>query len=156
MLANAGYRRLFTAQTISRWGDTVNTVALTVLVFRLTGSGRGVTGAVIAEILPVLLLAPLAGAVVDRQPPVRVMVAADLWRAALAAVLPLAGQRLAAVYVIAFGLSAGTVFFNPAAASVLPSIVAEDELVAANSGLWSAAVISQIALAPLGGALASA
>jgi hypothetical protein len=34
--------------------------------------------------------------------------------------------------------------------------VAEDELVAANSGLWSAAVVSQIALAPLGGALVAA
>jgi hypothetical protein len=50
--------RLVAAQTISRWGDTFNTVALVVLVFRLTGSGLGVTGAVIAEIAPVLLLAP--------------------------------------------------------------------------------------------------
>ena len=55
-----------------------------------------------------------------------------------------------------FGLSAGAVFFNPAAASVLPSIVDEQELVAANSGLWSAAVVSQVALAPLGGALVAA
>ncbi len=47
-------------------------------------------------------------------------------------------------------------FFNPAAASVLPSIASEQELVAANSGLWSAAVISQIALALLGGALVAA
>jgi MFS family permease len=156
VLARPGYRRLFAAQTISRWGDTVNTVALVVLVFRLTGSGLGVSGAVIAEILPVLLLAPVAGAVVDRLPRVRVMVAADLWRAALAAVLPLADHRLAAVYAIAFGLSAGTVFFNPASASVLPAIVDRDELVAANSGLWSAAVISQIALAPAGGALVAA
>jgi MFS family permease len=156
VLANAGYRRLFAAQTISRWGDTVNTVALVVLVFRLTGSGLGVSGAVIAEILPVLMLAPIAGAIVDRLPRVRVMVAADLWRTALAAVLPLADHHLAAVYAIGFGLSAGAVFFNPASASVLPSIVAEDELVAANSGLWSAAVISQIALAPAGGALVAA
>jgi MFS family permease len=57
------------------------------------------------------------------------------------------------VYAVAFGLAAGGVVFNPAANSVLPSIVDEDELVAANSGLWSAAVISQIALAPLAGAL---
>ena len=156
VLAKAGYRRLFAAQTISRWGDTLNTVALVVLVFRLTGSGLGVSGAVIAEILPVLLLAPIAGAVVDRLPRVPVMVAADLWRAALAAVLPLAAHHLAAVYAIAFGLSAGAVFFNPAAASVLPSVVSEDELVAANSGLWTAAVVSQIALAPLGGALVAA
>jgi hypothetical protein len=48
------------------------------------------------------------------------------------------------------------VFFNPAASSVLPSIVDDDELVAANSGLWSAAVISQIALAPLAGAVVAA
>src|SRR5215217_1629180 len=70
VLARPAYRRLFAAQTISRWGDTFNTVALVVLVFRLTGSGLGVTGAVIAEIAPVLLLAPVAGAVIDRLPTV--------------------------------------------------------------------------------------
>jgi MFS family permease len=156
VLANSGFRRLFAAQAVSRWGDTANTVALVVLVFQLTGSGLKVTGAVIAEILPVLLLAPVAGAVADRLPRIWVMVTADLWRTGLAALLPLASQHLAAVYVIAFGLSAGGVFFNPAAASVLPAIVGEDELIAANSGLWSAAVISQIALAPLAGAMVAA
>jgi predicted MFS family arabinose efflux permease len=156
VLAKPTYRRLFAAQTISRWGDTFNTVALVVLVFRLTGSGLGVTGAVIAEIAPVLLLAPIAGAVIDRLPRVQVMIAADLWRMALAALLPLVDQHLVAVYAVAFGLAAGSVFFNPAASSVLPSIVDDDELVAANSGLWSAAVVSQIALAPLAGALVAA
>jgi MFS family permease len=151
VLANPAYRRLFAAQTVSRWGDTFNLVALVVLVFQLTGSGLSVSGVVVAEIAPVLLLAPLAGVVVDRLPRVRVMVAADLWRMTLAGVLPLVDQHLAAVYAVAFGLAAGAVFFNPAAASVLPSVVADDELVAANSGLWSAAVISQIALAPLAG-----
>ena len=156
VLARPAYRRLFVAQTVSRWGDTFNTVALVVLVFRLTGSGLGVTGAVIAEIAPVLLLAPIAGAVVDRLPRVRVMIAADLWRMALAAALPLVDHQLVAVYAVVFGLAAGGVFFNPAASSVLPGIVDEEELIAANSGLWSAAVISQIALAPLAGALVAA
>jgi MFS family permease len=156
VLANPAYRRLFAAQTVSRWGDTFNLVALVVLVFRLTGSGLGVSGVVVAEIAPVLLLAPVAGVVADRLPRVRVMVAADLWRMALAGVLPLVDQHLLAVYAVAFGLAAGAVFFNPAASSVLPSIVDEEELVAANSGLWSAAVISQIALAPLAGALIAA
>ena len=129
---------------MSRWGDTVNTVGLVVLVFALTGSGLGVTGVVIAEIGPVLLLAPVAGAVADRLPRVRVMVAADLWRMGLAGLLPLVDGQLVAVYAVAVGLAAGAVFFNPAAASALPSVVEEDELVAANSGLWSAAVVSQI------------
>jgi MFS family permease len=156
LLASSGYRRLFAAQTISRWGDIANTVALVVLVFQLTGSGLKVSGVVIAEILPVLLLAPVAGMVADRLPRIRVMVAADLSRTGLAALLPLASGHLAAVYAVAFGLSAGGVFFNPAAASVLPAVVSEDELIAANSGLWSAAVISQIALAPLAGAVVTA
>src|SRR5438552_8387347 len=133
VLAKPGYRRLFAAQTVSRWGDTMNTVALVVLVFQLTGSGLGVSGGVIAEILPVLLLAPVAGAIVDHLPRVRVMVGADLTRMVLAGVLPLVDQHHVAVFAVAFGLSAGSVFFDPASASALPSIVTEDELVAANS-----------------------
>jgi len=45
------------------------------------------------------------------------------------------------------------VFFNPAAGSLLPALVTDDELVAANSGIWSAAVLSQILVAPLAGLL---
>ena len=47
----------------------------------------------------------------------------------------------------------GAVFFTPAASSVLPALVSRDELVAANTGIWTAAVVSQIALAPLAGIL---
>ncbi len=148
-----GFRRLFAAQTISRWGDTFNAVALVILVFRLTGSGLKVAGTVSFEIAPVLLLGFLAGAVVDRHPRRRTMVIADLGRAAVAVVLALFGHNLAVIYAAAFGLSVGTVFFNPAAASLLPSVVDPHDVVQANSALWSAAVISQIALAPLAGAL---
>lgn len=147
------FRRLWVAQTVSRWGDVFWTVAVALLVLRLTGSGVGVAGVVVAEILPVVLLGPLAGVVVDHVSPRRVMVAADLWRAALAAVLPFVDGNVAAVYAVAFGLSAGSAFFGPAAASLLPALVDEDQLVAANSGLWSAAVLSQIALAPVAGAV---
>jgi MFS family permease len=156
VLAKPAYRRLFAAQTISRWGDTFNTVALVVLVFRLTGKGLGVTGVVIAEITPVLALAPAAGVLADRLPRVRLMVAADLWRMTLAGVLPLVDQHLLAVYAVAVGLSAGQVLFNPAASATLPAIVDEEELVAGNSGLWSAAVTSQIALALVAGLMVAA
>jgi hypothetical protein len=45
------------------------------------------------------------------------------------------------------------VFFNPAAGSLLPALVGDDDLVAANSGIWSAAVLSQVLLAPVAGLL---
>ena len=52
------------------------------------------------------------------------------------------------------GVDFGTddlVFFKPAAQAVLPALVRERDLVAANSGVWTAAVVSQIVLAPLAG-----
>jgi MFS family permease len=156
VFAQPAYRRLWSARTVSQWGDVFATVALALLVFDLTGSALGVSAVVLAEILPVLLLAPLAGTLVDRLPRVAVMVVADLWRAALAVALIILGDNVAAVYVIAFGLSLGAMLFNPAANSVLPALVRDDELVAANSGVWTAAVLSQIALAPLAGVLYTA
>jgi MFS family permease len=151
-----GYRRFWAARTASQCGDVFATVALALLVFDLTGTAVGVSAVVLAEILPVLLLGSLAGTVVDRLSRIRVMVAADLWRAVLALALILVGDHVAAVYAIAFGLSAGAVLFNPAANSALPTLVADDELIAANSGIWTAAVFSQIALAPVAGVLYAA
>lgn len=151
LLRQPPYRRLWMARTVSQWGDAFNTVALALLVYTLTGSGLGVSAVVVAEIIPVLALAPVAGALVDRLSRVPVMIVADLARAILAFALPFVDAQLFAVYAVAFGLSTAGVFFNPAAQSVLPSLVRERELVAANSGLWTAAVISQVVLAPLAG-----
>ena len=156
VFAHPGYRRLWSARTASQCGDIFATVALALLVFDLTGSALGVSAVVFAEILPVLLLAPLAGTLVDRLPRIQIMIAADVWRALLAGSLIVLGDHVAAVYVIAFGLSVGAVLFNPAANSAVPALVDDSELVAANSGIWTAAVLSQIALAPLAGLLYTA
>jgi MFS family permease len=155
VLARPGYRRLWAARTVSQAGDVVQFTTLALLVFQLTGSGLGVSGLVLAEIAPVLLLAPLAGPLVDRWPRVAVMVGADVWRLAAAAALALWHDDVAGVYALAFCLSAGSVFFSPAANSMLPTLVRDEELVAANSGIWSAAVLIQVALAPIAGLLAT-
>ena len=140
---------------MSQCGDVAQFTTVALVVLHLTGSGLGVSGVVIAEILPVLLLAPWAGAIVDRLSRVKVMVSADIWRLAMVAVLVFWHENAAVVYAVAFGLSAGSVFFNPAANSLLPTLVDEDELVVANGGIWSAAVLSQVLLAPLAGLVAA-
>lgn len=154
VMSRPAYRRLWAARTVSQVGDIAQFTTVTLLVFQLTGSGLGVTGLVLAEVAPVLLLAPLAGPLVDRCPRVQVMLASDLARLLLAVILALWHSDVAVVYAVAFGLSAGSVFFNPAANSLLPTLVDEDELVAANSGIWSAAVLAQVLLAPIAGLLA--
>lgn len=152
-IAEPAFRRLFFARTISQWGDTFNSVALVIVVYRLTGSGLRVAATVVAEILPVLLLGFVAGAVVDRFSRVRVMVVADVGRAAVAFLLMVFHAQLAVVYAAAFALSALSVFFNPAASSLVPALVGIDDIVGANSAIWSAAVVGQIALAPAAGVL---
>ncbi|MBW3638596.1 MAG: MFS transporter [Actinobacteria bacterium] len=149
LLRRPVYRRLWLARTISQVGDVAQFTTLALLVIALTGSGLGVSAVVLAEIVPVLLLAPLAGSLVDRLPRVKVMVAADVVRVVLAGVLAIWHDSALLAYAVAFGLSAGQVFFSPAAQSLLPSVVDEDELVAANSGIWTAAVTAQILVAPL-------
>jgi MFS family permease len=154
LLGQRAYRRLWLARTVSQVGDVAQFTTLALLLVALTGSGLGVSGAVLAEIAPVLLLAPFAGSLVDRLPRVKVMVAADLVRVLLAGALALWHDSAPVAYAVAFGLSAGQVFFSPAAQSLLPSVVADDELVAANSGIWTAAVTAQILVAPVAALLA--
>jgi MFS family permease len=149
LLARPAYRRLWLARTVSQVGDVAQFTTLALLLVALTGSGLGVSGAVLAEIVPVLLLGPLAGSLVDRLPRVRVMITADLVRVVLTATLAVWHEHAAVAYAVAFGLSAGQAFFSPAAQSLLPALVREDELVAANSGIWTAAVTLQIVVAPV-------
>lgn len=151
--ARRRFRRLFVAHAISRAGDAFNSVALVVLVFSLTGSGLGVAATVVFEVVPIVLFGPLAGLVADRFPRRRVMVGADLLRAGLAAALMVAHGSVALAFAVAFGLSVGSLLFGPASMSVVPETVEADELVTANSALWSVAVAVQILLAPVAGGL---
>ncbi len=153
--SNPELGRLFAAHAISRAGDAFNTVALVVLVFELTGSGTGVAGTVAFEVLPVLAFGPIAGMLVDRRSRRSVMIAADLARALLVASLALLGGSVALAFAVAFGVSAATVAFNPAASSLLPEVVDTEDLVDANALLWTVAIIAQIVLAPTAGALIS-
>ena len=155
LLARPGYRRLWTARTVSQIGDVAQFTTLALLLVHLTGSAVGVAGAVLAEIAAVLLLGPFAGSLVDRLPRVRVMVAADAVRIVLASALAGWHGSPGVAYGVAFGLAAGQVFFGPASQSLLPALVDETELVAANSGIWTAAVSAQVLVAPVAALLAT-
>jgi len=153
-LAAPRFRRLLVARTLSRWGDTFSAVALVVVVFRLTGSGLKVGITAVFEIVPILVFGLFAGAVVDRLPRVKVMVVSDLGRGILALSLVVVHDRLWAIYAIAFAMAAMSTFFTPAAVSVVPALVErEEDLVGANAVMTSSAILSQIVLAPVAGAV---
>ncbi|MBF6614569.1 MAG: MFS transporter [Chloroflexi bacterium] len=143
IIASRSYFPLWLGQLVSNFGDTLNYIALVVLVFRLSGSGLAVSVTVLFEIVPLLLLAPVAGVVIDRFPRKAILVASDLTRAALVLVLAFADATWQ-VYLIAALLNACSVFFNPTLQAVIPTIVERESLLAANSVSWSTGRLVQI------------
>ncbi len=144
------YFPLWLGQLLSGFGDTLHYIALVVLVLRLTGQGLAVVGVVAAETVPVLLLGPLAGVIVDRFSRKAVLVGADLFRAAL--VLSLIWPQGAwHAYLVAAGLAIGNTFFNPAVQAVIPALTTEGQRLAANSVAWSTGRLVQIVASSVAG-----
>ena len=143
VVRSRSYFPLWLGQLISNFGDTLHYIALVVLVFRLTGHGLAVAGLVVAEIVPVLVLGPIAGVVIDRFSRKAVLIGADLVRATLALSL-VWPQGAWHAYLVAAGLAAGSTFFNPAVQAVIPVLTTEEQRLAANSVAWSTAQLVQI------------
>lgn len=65
-LANPNYRKFFFGQAVSLTGTWMQSVALAWLILQLTGSATWLGIAIALQTLPVLLLAPYGGLLVDR------------------------------------------------------------------------------------------
>ena len=150
LLHQPDYRHLWIAQTVSNAGSGVSSVAIpltAVLVLTATPEDMGVLGAV--GTLPALLLSLFIGVLVDRFPRRPLLVGADLGRAALLALIPLAALlgilRLEVLYVVAFLAGILTVVFDIAVTSYVPALVGREELVEANSQLQLGVSTTQVA-----------
>jgi hypothetical protein len=132
---NRDFRLLWSGQVISLLGDWFNFVTLQALLLRLTHEARYVALIWIAQSIPLLVMGPLAGVVVDRFSRKRVMIAADLARAAVALGFLAIHDRGSAWLAcpIFAGLSFFGVFFEPARTATVPNITTEEELVTANA-----------------------
>jgi MFS family permease len=146
------YFPLWLSQLVSSFGDTLQYIALVVLVYQLAGQGAAVAVLVVAEVVPVLLLGPVAGVVIDRFSRKRVLIWADLVRAALALSL-VWPQGAWHAYVVAAGIAAGNTFFNPTVQAVIPSLTTDEQRLAANSVAWSTGRLVQIIASALAGGL---
>jgi MFS family permease len=146
------YFSLWLGQLVSNFGDTLHYIALVVLVFQLTGQGVAVAALVAAEILPVLVLGPVAGVIIDRFSRKAVLIGADLVRAVLVFSL-IWPQGAWHAYLVAAGLAAGNTFFNPTVQAVIPTITTDEQRLAANSVAWSTGRLVQILASAVAGGL---
>ncbi len=162
LLRQAAFRRYWSAQTVSLFGDQISYLALPLLAVLAIGAGPAEMGYLTAAALvPNLLFSLVAGAWVDRYPGKRrVMIVADLGRALLLVAVPVLwwvdALALPHLYVVAFLVGTLAVFFEVAHSSLFASLVARADYVDANTLINGSRAMSYVAGPSIGGILVQA
>jgi MFS family permease len=150
------FRRLLAGLAVSQIGDWLYNLALVALVYERTHSPlwAGLTTA--ARVVPMVALGPLGGVLADRFDRRRVMVACDLTRLALMAVLALTALTHPPIVLFpllaALATAAGAPFL-PSASAVTPRLVPDADLPGANAARSAVTGLGIIAGPALGGVL---
>jgi len=144
---------LLAAQSVSLLGGFVAAFAVqAAVVFRMHGSARDASGVFLAALAPTVALGPVAGVFADRWNPRRTMIASDLARAALVALLTWA-VSLPQIYAISFAVSCCSAFFSPAQTITVHQLVKPERLLAANATMQQAMQVVRVASPAAAGAL---
>ena len=149
---NPSFSALWTGQIISLFGDRVNQIALAAFVYEVTKSPLAVALTFFVGMVPNLILSPIAGAFVDRWDQKQVLVVSDILRAAAVMLLPVAVlYNVWLAYPVVFVLTTISIFFRPARQAILPRIVPEEDLLAANSAMWVGETLADVINYPIAG-----
>ena len=139
---NPAFRNLWYGQVVSELGDWLNSIAIYALILKLSDSGMAMAGAMMAKLLPIVLVSPIAGVVVDRVSRKTVMIISDLLRCGVVLGFLLVEDQntlwlVYALVIVEISLSG---FFEPARSAIIPSLVPKKDLVTANAlsgSTWS-------------------
>ena len=155
LLRRRDFALLWTGGLVSVAGDWVLNAALPFFVYEATGSTIATAGMIVARLAPTVLLGSVAGVFVDRWSRKRVLVYANLLQAAVVSLLLLVDGEgwIWVVFLVAAAQSLIAAFSVPAESALLPTLVPDDELLAANALNSLNNRIARLAGVPLGGVL---
>jgi MFS family permease len=160
LLRDRPFRRYWSAQTISMFGDQVSSIALPLAAVLALHAGAADMGYLSAlEWLPSLLFALPAGAWLDRRGHRRAsMIVADVGRFLLLGSVPvcyaLGVLSLPQLFAAAFGAGTLSVLFTVSDAVLFVALVPQDQYVDGNSLVYASRALSFVAGPSLGGLLA--
>ncbi len=130
-----GYRLFWFSTTIFVLGASAFPIALAVTILDAGGSATTLGLILGARILASVVFAPIAGVWVDRLPRKQVMITADLFRAAVVFSMVFVSAPTLPSYILGLAVllvGIGDAFGASAAGAIMPSLVPEDKLPAAN------------------------
>ncbi len=136
-LWNKDYILLLQANVISSIGDLMYSVAIGYWVYEQTGSNSlmGIMSAI--SMFVTMLLSPFSGSIIDKCNRKWVMVAMDLLQSAIMITIGILAYmnklNIPGVLIAAFLAAFGTVFYSPAASTLMLDIIPHDDLVRGES-----------------------
>lgn len=137
MLQYPEFLKLFLGQTVSRLGDSIDSLAMVWMVYTLTNSPIQMATLMFVNALPSLLFGFFAGVFVDRWDRKRLLIWSDLFRGLMVAVIAYLYLVKALMpwhlFVSTFLISTSEVFSGPARTAVMPALVQPQHLMTANS-----------------------
>ena len=132
----SSFGQFWTAQAVSRFGDPITLIALTIVTYRQTQSALYTALAVVIATLPTAAFGFVGGAIADALGPRRAMVICDFARAILIALVPIlfeTGAPLVLLYGSVFLSGVFGAIFNPARIAVIPLLVPPERWGQANA-----------------------
>lgn len=153
-------RRVFLGgQVVSLLGDGLAILAIPLLVLQLTGSPLAAGLASAIRSVGYLVVGIPAGPIVDRVTAWKVLVAADVVRAAsftgLGVMALLHVPQVALILAVAFVSACASVFFDAALAVTVQDVFPRERLMAANSAIETASQMSRVIGPVVAGVLAT-
>ena len=160
MKVNRNFMLLLSGQLVSQIGDKFHMIALSFYVLKTTGSSAKMGAVLAASLIPSLVLGFFSGAFIDRFDRKAIIVGTDLLRGVIiggfALLFYFNAMNFYVILIMQVLLSINGAFFDPAVPAIIPTIVDEKNLAAANSKHQFVAGFSTIAGAFLGGIMVSA
>ena len=119
----AEFRAIFAANIVSMLGNVVAAVALTVLVYEQTHAPALAASVMALSFMPYAIGGALFGAVVDRMPARRVLVACDLASAVLVGCMVIPGVPIAGLLLLLVGTGLIAPVYQGARAALMPEVL---------------------------------
>lgn len=146
---HADFLRLWAAQAISAYGSRITRTALPIIAVITLHQPESMIGVLAAmQLVPGVILAMMAGGVVDRGHKQRILIAADLVRGALVASLTVAGvlHALSMVHliIVGAGVGAATALFQITDVAYLPQLIGRRRLAEGNAKLETTEAVAEI------------
>ena len=132
VLKGRGYRKLFATTIINRFGDKIDAIAFTLLVYQVTHSGAWSAIIFALNILPNVIVQPFAGAAVERLDKKKVMVVTHILRGlVLIAFMAMYLSGLVNGWIMAgftFIITSIEAFNMPAGTAFIPRIIKKEHI----------------------------